>query len=98
MGYRLYIIDITMIPNNIQTIHIEICNLLLNEVHKLNYKHDTRGCKNKYDRKLFIKAFIKRLKNCNTWLNLQDEFNISKTHLHRIFMLWYKCNLFKKVL
>ena len=44
-----------------------------------------------------FKAFIKRLKTGNTWLNLQYEFNISKTHLHRIFTLWTDCNLFKNV-
>ena len=86
-----------MIPNKQKTIHNEISNLILKEVNKLHDKNDSRGCKIKYDRKLFVNAFIKRLKSGNTWLNLEDEFKVSKTHLHRIFTLWSNNNLFKKV-
>ena len=56
-----------------------ICELF-KKVLKTNVK---RGPKPKYDNKIFIKAFIKRLKTSNTWKYLEDEFNISDTHLNR---------------
>ena len=86
-----------MIPNKQQTIDNEINNLLLNEIKKLNCKCTSRGSKQKYSRKIFVKAFIKRLKTGNTWNNLQDEFKISKTHLNRVFMQWSNFNIFKNV-
>jgi hypothetical protein len=86
-----------MIPNKIQTIENEINTLLINEVNKIKSSCDSRGCKIKYNRCLFVKAFIKRLKTGNTWYNLQNEFKISKTHLHRVFTLWSDFNVFKNV-
>ena len=93
----LYIIDIAMIPNKVETIQNEINNLLINEVNKIKLLCDSRGCKIKYNRCLFVNAFIKRLKTGNTWVNLQNEFKISKTHLHRIFTSWSDNNVFKNV-
>ncbi len=84
-----------MIPNKQQTIDDEINNLLLNEINKLNCT--SRGCKQKYNRKIFVKAFIKRLKTGSTWNNLQDEFKISKTHLNRVYIQWSDFNVFKNV-
>lgn len=66
-----------MTPNKQQTIDNEINNLLLNEIKKLNCKCTSRESKQKYNRKIFVKAFIKRLKTGNTWNNLQDEFKVS---------------------
>jgi hypothetical protein len=64
---------------------------------KIKLLCDSRGCKIKYNRCLFVNAFIKRLKTGNTWVNLQNEFKISKTHLHRIFTYWSDNNVFKNV-
>lgn len=72
-----------------------IIELILNEVKNIS-KQDKKY-KIIYDRSIFIKAFIKRLKTSNTWSNLEDEFKISKTHLHRIFTLWTDLNIFKNV-
>jgi hypothetical protein len=64
---------------------------------KIKLLCDSRGCKIKYNRCLFVNAFIKRLKTGNTWVNLQNEFKISKTHLHRIFTSWSDNNVFENV-
>jgi len=62
-------------------------------------KHKKNNCGHKpiYDNKIFIKAFIKRLRTSNTWKLLEDEFKISDTHLNRKYLEWCSRNIFKKV-
>jgi AraC-like DNA-binding protein len=57
----------------------------------------TKGFKKIYDDKIFINAFIKRLKTSNTWKELEYEFKISDTHLNRVFNEWTNRNIFKTV-
>jgi transposase len=88
------LIEITMRSNKIDTIKFTIYELINKIVNTM--KTDTRGSKPKYDNKLFIYAFIKRLTSGNSWKELENEFKISDTHLNRVFIAWCDNNIFRK--
>lgn len=74
-----------------------IAELLLEIINKRKHNIDSKGFKEKYDTKIYVYAFIKRLRRGTTWLELEDEFKISDTHLNRIFNKWTNENIFSKV-
>jgi hypothetical protein len=76
---------------------LEIENVIYKLFDKVLKKDIKRGRKPIYDNKIFIKAYIKRLKTSNTWKYLEDEFKISDTHLNRKYLEWCSHNVFEKV-
>jgi AraC-like DNA-binding protein len=66
-------------------------------IHQKKITNTNKGFKKVYDYKIFIDAFIKRLKTGNSWKELEIQFNISDTHLNRIFNEWTNQNIFKSV-
>ena len=75
----------------------ELTKLIKDEVICYKKSLDTRGFKNKYSYKIFIKAYIDKLESNLSWDRLGIIYKISKSHIHNTYCKWVDYGIFKNV-